>query len=251
MVNGGDGTCHLTLTKFIQIYGERELPLIVHMRGGTMNTVARALNGIKGTPEMIMSTVAEKYRRHEPFALTERNILKANDWYGFIIGSGLVANFIEMYDEGEERGAIKAAGIILTGVSSAIAGTNYVQKLTKPVRAQISVAGKELPSARYTAILASSLREIGLGFKPTYLGGQKDGAFHFLCGDIPALEIVKNLPKLWLGKPIKTREFYDEVCREVTIKSDAEFKCLVDGEVYRCAGEVKITTGPRVRFIRC
>ena len=95
VVSGGDGTCHLTLTKFIPVYGSIELPLIVHTRSGTMNTVANSLNGIKGTPEKIVSTVVGKYRRSEPFTLTERNILKANGWYGFIIGSGLSANFIQ------------------------------------------------------------------------------------------------------------------------------------------------------------
>ncbi|MBC8231279.1 hypothetical protein H8E77_17140, partial [bacterium] len=88
VVSGGDGTCHLTLTKFIQVYGSIEFPLIVHTRSGTMNTVAHSLSCIKGTPQKIVSTVVEKYRRGEPFTLTERNILKANDWYGFIIGSG-------------------------------------------------------------------------------------------------------------------------------------------------------------------
>jgi len=250
MINGGDGTCHLTLTKFIEVYAERELPFIVHMRCGTMNTIAHALDTIKGTPENIVSTVADKYRRNEPFALIERNIIKANNWYGFIIGSGLVANFIEAYYEGEERGPIKAIKVTLKGISSAIVRTNYAQKLVEPVQAKIWIADRKLFSTRYTVILASSINEIGLGFKPTYLGGERDGFFHFVCGNVPGLEIVKNLPRLRLGRPIKTRELYDEVCNEVTIKPETEFKCMVDGDVYRCMGDVKITTGPRLRFIK-
>ena len=188
VVSGGDGTCHLTLTKFIQIYGEKKLPLIVHTRSGTMNTIARSLSGIKGTPEKIVSTVVDKYRRGEPFTLTERNILKANDWYGFIIGSGLSANFIPAYDEGEERGPIKAAKVILTGVCSALFGTKYADKLVEPVRAKIWLSGREL---------------------------------------------------------------YDDVCREVWIKPESEFQLMVDGDVLRLAEDVKITTGPGLRFIRC
>jgi len=282
MVNGGDGTCYLTLTKFIEVYGKRELPLIVHMRGGTLNTVAHALDGIKGAPEEIVLNVVDKYRRNEPFTLTERNIVKVSsfdgfdtpsatqpkgfdtigthlavltasgpkDLYGFIIGSGLVANFIKAYNEGGGRGPIKAAKLILKGVYSAILRTDYSQKLVEPLQAKIFIAGRKLPSTQYTTILASSIREIGLGFKPAYLAGKRDGFFHFVCGNLPALEIVKNLPKIRLGKPIVTRELYDEVCKEVTIKTDGEFRCMVDGDIYRCAGDVKITTGPRLKFIR-
>ena len=270
VVSGGDGTCHLTLTKFIQVYGSIEFPLIVHTRSGTMNTVAHSLSCIKGTPQKIVSTVVDKYRRGEPFTLTERNILKANDWYGFIIGSGLSANFIQAYDEGEERGPIKAAKVILKGVYSTLLGTNYAEKLVEPVRAKIWISGRELPSAQYTLILASSLREVGLGFKPTYFACKKDGFFHFIGGNLSAFDIVKNLPQMWLGKkqrttssyrkPMRGRELYDEVCREVWIKPESEFQLMVDGDVqkptndfvlwYRCAEDVKITTGPILRFIR-
>ena len=165
------------------------------------------------------------------------------------------------YDDGEGRGPIKAAKVILKSVSSTILGTNYAKKLVEPVRAKIWIAGRELPSAQYTLIIASSLREAGLGFKPTYFAGKKDGFFHFICGNLSAFSIVKNLQNMWLGKPMKGRELYDEVCNEVKIKPESEFKCMVDGDVqkptndfvlwYRCTGDVKITVGPILRFIKC
>ncbi|HIE29773.1 TPA: hypothetical protein EYP66_21095 [Candidatus Poribacteria bacterium] len=74
----------------------------------------------------------------------------------------------------------------MKGVSSALFGTNYADKLVEPVRAKIWISGRELPSAQYTLILASSLREVGLGFKPTYFAGKKDGFFHFIGGNLSA-----------------------------------------------------------------
>ena len=176
------------------------------------------------------------------------------------VGSGLSANFIQAYDEGEEHGPIKASKLILKGVSSALFGTNYADKLVEPVRAKIWISGRELPSAQYTLILASSLREVGLGFKPTYFAGKKDGFFHFIGGNLSAclcdarrqaFSIVKNLPNMWVGKPMKGRELYDEVCREVWVKPESEFQLMVDGDVLRLAEDVKITTGPMLRFLRC
>ena len=55
-ISGGDGTNHVTLTTFINVYGDKPLPKVAFLRGGTMNNVANAL-GVKGLPE--------KFRRRE------------------------------------------------------------------------------------------------------------------------------------------------------------------------------------------
>src|SRR5437762_2543265 len=46
-INGGDGTIHHTLTAFVRTWGDKPLPLIAILRGGTMNTIANSY-GIKG-----------------------------------------------------------------------------------------------------------------------------------------------------------------------------------------------------------
>ena len=48
-ISGGDGTNHVTLTGFINVYGGMALPQIAFLRGGTMNTVANSV-GVRGRP---------------------------------------------------------------------------------------------------------------------------------------------------------------------------------------------------------
>src|SRR5690349_1009041 len=42
-ISGGDGTNHITLTGFLEVYSDEPLPPIAFLRGGTMNTVANAV----------------------------------------------------------------------------------------------------------------------------------------------------------------------------------------------------------------
>jgi len=58
-ISGGDGTNHKTLTAFIKVYGEKPLPRIAFLRGGTANNTATQL-GIRGTPERILSNLMFK-----------------------------------------------------------------------------------------------------------------------------------------------------------------------------------------------
>jgi diacylglycerol kinase (ATP) len=48
-LNGGDGTNHVTLTTFIEVYGDQPLPMVALLRGGTMNTVSNP-SGSAATP---------------------------------------------------------------------------------------------------------------------------------------------------------------------------------------------------------
>src|SRR5580693_9687084 len=49
-ISGGDGTNHVTLTGFLDVYGGAMIPRVALLRGGTMNTVANSV-GIRGKPE--------------------------------------------------------------------------------------------------------------------------------------------------------------------------------------------------------
>jgi len=97
-LNGGDGTNHVTLSTFIDVYGDEPLPKITFLRGGTMNTISNGV-GIKGTPSRLLANLVEKYYTGIPYETTERDMLKISDEngvnYGFIFGNGIVSNFLK------------------------------------------------------------------------------------------------------------------------------------------------------------
>jgi len=73
-LNGGDGTNHVTLSAFIDVYGDEPLPKIAFLRGGTMNTIANAV-GVRGLPGSILLNIAEKYHLGQPFEISERDMM--------------------------------------------------------------------------------------------------------------------------------------------------------------------------------
>ena len=53
-IAGGDGTNHVTLTGFLAVYGDRALPKVALLRGGTMNTVANSIGVRRGRSESLL-----------------------------------------------------------------------------------------------------------------------------------------------------------------------------------------------------
>ena len=60
-ISGGDGTNHVTLSGFIDVYAGAALPQIALLRGGTMNTVANAIGVRRGRPEGLLARLVRAY----------------------------------------------------------------------------------------------------------------------------------------------------------------------------------------------
>ena len=74
-VSGGDGTIHVTLTTFLRVYGDKPLPRVTFLRGGTLNTIAATL-GVKGSTESIMSSLLMRYHEDREFKVEKLRLMK-------------------------------------------------------------------------------------------------------------------------------------------------------------------------------
>src|SRR5262249_44508851 len=76
-ISGGDGTNHVTITGFINVYGGMALPQIAFLRGGTMNTVANSVGVSRGRPEGLLGGLIRAYaqRATQPLANVERHVM--------------------------------------------------------------------------------------------------------------------------------------------------------------------------------
>jgi hypothetical protein len=110
-LNGGDGTLHAAINRLYRLRSEIEqdlgrtipLPKLLFLNGGTLNIVSRA-TGTKGNP---LRTVKHFLRRSrgqtiDRLAVRELGLLQVTvdgtaPRYGFVFGSELVANALEMY----------------------------------------------------------------------------------------------------------------------------------------------------------
>ena len=110
-LNGGDGTLNLGVNRLLALAREREattgepfvLPPLLFLNGGTLNIVSRA-TGTKGNPAVTVRTFLERYGASRPEDLPVRPLRMlavategAATRFGFVFGSEIVANALEMY----------------------------------------------------------------------------------------------------------------------------------------------------------
>jgi len=248
VIDGGDGTLHHTLSAFIPIYRGTALPPIVLSRGGTMNTVASSL-GLKGLSEAVLERVVNAITGRGSFEVVRANALKVNDGYGFIFGLGFPVSLLNAYYRGKGRGRGKTVTVLLKILLSAVEKPGPENVFFRPFEADVWLDGKKLPFRRYTTILGSTVRGVGLGFKPTRRAGE-EGLFQMLCLDMGPPKMVLNALKVLLGMELRDEGLLDRAATRsvITLREPAEMQ--IDGEMFENQREIRLQVGPSLRFIR-
>lgn len=251
-LNGGDGTNHVTLTSFIEVYKDEPLPRIAFLRGGTMNTISEAV-GVQGQPNQILRNLVDKYYARQPFDVTERDILKITDdsgvRYGFIFGNGVISNFLEIYYDSGNPSPTVAARLLAQTVGSALVNGPLVHQVFRPFKAEIELDGQLWPTQEYTAVMASTIEQIGLGFRPFPRCEERAGAFHVGAVFGSFLKVAQSLPRIRLGRPPSPEVYRDAVASKAIFRTDGEILYTIDGDMHRAQGMVQLEVGPRLEII--
>lgn len=252
-LNGGDGTNHVTLTKFIEVWGDAPLPKVALLRGGTMNTVSNAV-GVKGTPARLLANLVEKYYTKQPFETTQRDLLEITDEqatrYGFIFGNGLVANFLELYYGTGNPSPTTAARLLAKAVATMPFDSDINRELFRPFRARIELDDEIWAERDYTAVLSSTVDQIGLGFRPFIRSEETAGSFHILGVTGGAVGTALQLPKIRLGLPADQEVIRSAVSSKAEFISDEPIGYTIDGDMHVAeSGRVTLKAGPRVEII--
>lgn len=251
-LNGGDGTNHVTLSTFIEVYGDTPLPKITFLRGGTMNTISDAI-GIKGTPSRLLANLVEKYYTGVPFETTERDMLKITDEtgtrYGFIFGNGIVSNFLELYYGTGHPSPSTAAVLVAKTVASIPVGGKMARDVVKPFRASLKFENENWEERDYTTVIASTIDQIGMGFRPFIRCEEKPHSFHLLAFMATPLDMISLLPSIRLGLPLPEEKVRSRVSANTVFKSNEPIVYTIDGDMHTAQEGVLLEAGPRVQVI--
>jgi len=249
-VCGGDGSFFRTLSAMVRAYGRDPLPLFLPLRAGSMNTIARSVGCRRGSPERVLKHVVADYRAVRPFEQTERHLIQVNDeHFGFMVGAGVVVNFLQVYYAAGQSGPWAAAKLFARVCASGLWRTTLSRGLLQPVEADIDCDDERVPHRRFTFIYASSITDIGLGLKPTYLATRKRGYFHLLAGPLDPRRVVPRLFRLRRGLPLEIDELYDNIARHVRVEFSRPSHYMVDGDVLEAVPRLDLATGPRLTII--
>lgn len=247
---GGDGSLFRCLSACIRRYGADPLPLLLPLRSGTVNTIAGAVGAPAGGPLRVLARCLRRYRRGEALGCREQQLLRVNgSHYGFMTGAGTIVSFLEAYYSGALQGSLGAAHLILRLVASALNGGRRAEQVLRWVEARVTCDGKPVPFERFSALYGATIKEIGLGFRPTYRAGEQAGTFHFLAGPLTVKEAVRCLPRIRRGVATGSPLLFDDLVRSVVIELGEPAPYMVDGDMLEPVSRLTIDAGPAVRVV--
>jgi diacylglycerol kinase family enzyme len=256
---GGDGTLHQTLTALVHSYGQRPLPAIAILRGGTMNTVAESL-GIRGDPVAHLRALVALMRRSVASARAasarietfEQGLVRVDDRFGFMFGTGVIHDYLNVYYATGKPSRVTAARLLVRAGASTLVHGPLSKRLCSPFRARVVVDGITWPRDRFVAVCAATINQIGLGFRPFYRCRERVDGFAVLGIHTTCMGLMRELPRIHAGKPIRQDRAIDDVAREVTIApiDPCELGYAIDGDLYTCDRPLTLTRGPTLTLVR-
>jgi diacylglycerol kinase (ATP) len=262
-ISGGDGTNHVTLTGFINVYGGMQLPHIAFLRGGTMNTVANSVGVRRGRPEGLLGRLIRVYaeRASRPLLHAERHVMRIAavdrarnpnaDHYGFLFGTGVVRGFLAEYYRDGEPTPLVAAKTLMRGIGSTIVQGEMIKRMAAPFRGSVQLEdGTTWNERDYLAVAAGTIDHIGLNFRPFWRYDERPGIFHVLGIHTTPFGFVRDLPRIWRAEPMRPGKTYEATQRVTRIAShDGVMRYMIDGDLHEAQGPLEIRIGPRVKIV--
>jgi len=125
----------------------------------------------------------------------------------------------------------------------------FARDMFRPTLAHVCLDDRMLPRVDCTGIHVASM-SIDLGGVMRFFGlADEPGQLHAIVGSPTPLQIIRNIPRMYLGKQMKG-DVYDGPCRQMTMKAAGEelLAPVIDGEFYPNIRELTFKVGPRVRI---
>lgn len=247
-INGGDGTISRTLTAFLKEYGERPLPRIVLLRGGTINVLANNL-GIRGSPEQILYRLLEAHSTSAGLTTTKVSTLEVEGNFGFLFGNGAASAFLKEYYR-RKSGPLGA----FLWVSLVWASWFWQGRLYRSVVRDLwfTLRAPDRPSLAHTTCLVfcSTVRRLPLGYPLFNRLAQEAQRFQCFSFCFKAKDAVWQLPYLMLKRQEGTPGTLTFTAERLAVEAEAPFEYTLDGELYTSAkSAVELRIGPELEFI--
>lgn len=238
-VNGGDGTLHRVVTAAMHAFDAP--PDFAVLPGGTMNIVARSTGWLGAPEEALGRVISGQVQRRE------RSLLQVGELYGFLWGNGLLARFLEVYEEGDPT-VLRAAAILGRGAASALVGGAFVKRLTRRYEGRLLVDGVEQDRRDWLAVAAGTVEQIGLGFRPFRFTDQV-GHLHAVGLGSSVGRFAFELPRVYLRKPLAASTNQEWPAQRLELHADEPIGFMLDGDFHRGGCSLTVQVGPSVHFL--
>ncbi len=256
---GGDGSIMAGLTAVSHAWGSEPLPRFAIIPAGTVSTIARNLGlprkPVKYARSLIDAALAGHARTVQHATLRVRDA-RGGDRVGFIFGTGSIAQFFELYDELPEAGVLPASKLVAKLVVGAFTRSRLAKRVLTPEPLTITIDGAPLPHARYSVIVSSVLRDLGLHLRPTFRAGDDPERLHVVASTRGPMNLAMQVPVVMAGAQLVGDGHVDALAKEFRVSFDGGLRSYVlDGDRLdaglttpgtRSAAWVTVERGPEI-----
>jgi diacylglycerol kinase (ATP) len=249
---GGDGSYMAGVTALWHAFAAA-MPPVALAPGGTVGIVAKNLAGagrgaaaergarlVKAVCEgMAMETTTPTLRVRDD---------AGGDRVAFIFGAGLVARFFDVYDAAPVQGVGVAASLAARAFLGSLVGTAFARKVLAPVECVVEVEGVARASRAWSLVLASVVKDVGLGVRATYRAGERSDRFHAVASTRTPRGLATQVARVMTGRGMVGEDQVDALVERLKVRFEGGGAYVVDGDVAR-AGEVTVEAGPVVRVM--
>jgi diacylglycerol kinase (ATP) len=258
-ISGGDGTNHVTLTGFLDVYGGAMIPQVALLRGGTMNTVANSVGIGPGRPEGLLGRLVRQYAKRGALELenVSRHVMRigapggGKPQYGFLFGTGVMHGFLAEYYRGGQPSPLVAVTTLARAIASALVGGETIRAIAKPFHGSVTIDGDlQWREQDFLSVAAGTISHIGLKFKPFHRYGERPGTFHMLGIHASPLSFIRELPRIHRAEPMRPGKAYEALAQKAVVRSASGLvEYMIDGDLHAVQGDLEVAIGPRVKLV--
>ena len=246
---GGDGTVGGTLTPFLEVFPEGARPKVLLVAGGTICTIPKSL-GARGGPERNLRRLLDGVTprvsvRPVVCAETPDGARRA----GMIWVNGAAVRWLEAYYARPRQGAGAAVAVIGEALGSAFSGGRFARRLFARVPARATVDGEPLPGEAFTALGASGVVDLGLGFRPFHFAGRDPGRIHVLATCASAARLAAELPALRAGFAARSSILEHRAAARLEVEFATPEAWSLDADLFPATKSLRVSAGPALEFI--
>ncbi len=234
-INGGDGTVHLALSALLQARGERPLPGIALLPGGTTNMSARDINGAALSLRAALDAWLDA--ASGPHETQLRHVLRvsgtgAPPQLGFCLGMGAIVRGIEYCHERIYRLGLKdewASGVAVLRAAWGIARREAVFADGVPLQINIDEVRHD---ARAAFLIVAALDVLMLGIHPFW--GRGNAPLQVTLVNEHAQRFLRSFPDLLRGRAephlTEAAGYLSRRGHVIEVLGDSPY--TIDGEIY-------------------
>jgi hypothetical protein len=283
VADGGDGAFHWLVNVLVQVIEERggrdPMPALMPTNAGTIDFLGRKA-GVVGRADDLIRTLCRELREgRRPETLTLQTLdlrgvhgpdsdLPGRPFrkIGFAaalagVSQRIFDKFYAMEDQGPS-GLVKmvsktlasaaSQGPVLRHLPLPVTFRHYADSVFERQKVSVWIDGQLQP---FDTVRDLSMGSIDLNLANVFRlfpYANEPGRMHVQCGDPGPLDVLKNLPQMATGKPLRIAGYYQGPASHVraVARDGGSIDPVIDGELYWGLSEAEVQLGPSVRVVR-